>query len=246
MAMGKGGTEITRDAADLILLDDNFSVLVTSIAQGRLMVLNVSLFIIYLLSCNSAEIWTVLLAILMGWPTPLTPLAILWANIIADIPPSMCLALEVAPEEQLMRDKPRDVLKRILGPHTWILVLVNGFLLAAITLIVFHWTTPGQPLEVKRSEAFLVLIGMQIVLALFSRSTHQSVFRVGLFGNLWLFLAVLISFGLLVMGLYVPWLNERLGLTPVGGLAWIKFAISLSVMILGNEATKFVLRLCVK
>lgn len=240
--MGQSGTEISRDAADLILLNDDFSVIVKAICQGRLMFHNVTLFIIYLLSCNSAEIWTILVAIVAGWPTPLTPLAILWANIIADIPPSMCLSLETVSAERLMRVRPEDVTERVLGPSTWALVLVNGVLLAAITLGCYHWSDFGTDLTARRSEAFLILIGLQILLALLSRSTCQSSLRKGILHNWWLVGSVILSFGFLMAGFYIPWLAQSLDLQPVTFATWARFGIGLSILWVGNEITKLILR----
>lgn len=264
VAMGRSGAEITREAASLLLLDDNFSVLVGAIAQGRQMFRNVRLFLIYLLSCNSAEIWTVLGALLFSGQSPFTPLNILWANIIADVPPSMCLALEKEPLAVLMRERPAEVVAQVLGYETWILIGVNGLVLAGYTLLGFLNISLGlrflktfmdvprsSPILVpstsaadvqRRSEAFLVLIGLQIFLALFSRSATLSTFSVGLLGNVWLLLAIGLSLALLVAGLYVPWLATALELAPVGSQAWIRFAIGVFILFLANELTKMILR----
>ena len=241
VAMGKGGTEITRDAAALILLNDDFSVLTAAISQGRQVFHNIGLFIIYLLSCNSAEIWTVLVAIVAGWDAPLTPLNILWANIIADIPPSMCLALERQSIEVLMRRSPKEAVGQVMGRNSWILIAVNGIVLSLITLLVYRLDN-DLPLGVRRSEAFLTLIGLQIFLALISRSAQQSLFQVGLLGNRWLIASVVLSFGLLIVGLYVPIFYEFLELQPVDGWAWLRFVIGALILVVFNEITKLTLR----
>lgn len=265
VAMGRSGAEITREAASLLLLDDNFSVLVGAIAQGRQMFRNIRLFLIYLLSCNSAEIWTVLGALLFSGHSPFTPLNILWANIIADVPPSMCLALEEEPLAVLMRERPAEVVAQVLGYETWILIGVNGFILAGYTLLgflnisfglrSFEFVTKAGPQFLpllphtkaatdvqRRSEAFLILVGLQMVLALFSRSATLSTFSMGFLGNVWLLLAVCLSLALLVAGLYVPWLATALELAPVGPHAWTRFAIGIFVLFLANELTKLILR----
>lgn len=242
IAMGMAGTSITRDAASVILQRDDFAVIVRSIAQGRQMYHNVARFLIYLLSCNSAEIWTVLGALILGWESPMSPLGILWANLIADIPPSLCLGLERDSEATLMRDRPRSVPSVIMGAATWVLIAVNGLVLSALTLFSFAPGLGQRSLPARRSEAFLHLIGMQLVLALFSRSSRASCFQVGLLGNRWLLLAVIVSFGLLLAGLYIPPLHRVLQLEPVPLLVWGRFVGFVLILAVANETTKLLIR----
>lgn len=241
-AMGKGGTQITREAAALILLEDNFSVLLDAIAQGRQIYHNVARFIVYLLSCNSAEIWTVLGAMALGWESPLTPIGILWANIIADIPPSMALAMEWDGQERLMSDTPDTVKAIVLGPNTWTLITVNGLVLSALTLLVYGVIESQLSVEQRRSQAFLVLIGLQLLLAFISRSTRLNVFQIGILGNIWLIGAIFTSFVCLVLGIYVPLLYRLLELEPVVWTGWAKFGISALIMLICNEVAKFGIR----
>lgn len=242
VAMGRGGTQITREAASLVLLDDNLANMVSAVAEGRQMYRNVTLFLIYLLSCNSAEIWTVLGAMILGLEPPLHPMALLWANVIADIPPSMCLGLERDAEGgDLMTERPDRVEKTTMGWATWILIIVNGAVLSGVTLLAYglsHADGWGQ----RRSEAFLILIGLQLLLALLSRSPRQSLFHKGIFGNRWLVAAVIFSFGLLLAGLNVPLLHQMLELEPVGWLVWAKFGIAAICMVIFNELAKFMIR----
>lgn len=241
IAMGRSGTQITKDAAALILLDDNFSSIVRALGEGRRMYRIVTIFLLYLLSCNSAEIWTVLGAVILGWHPPLSAMNILWANAIADIPPSMCLCLEVFEEGALMSDSPVAVQKQIMSAQTWAMITFNGLLLSILTLLVYGLNVNAGE-EQRRSEAFFILIGLQLLLAPLCRSPSQSFFKISPFGNPKLYLSVLFSFGLLLAGLYVPFLCEFLDLVPVGPSVWVKFLLSLMCMFTANELFKWILR----
>ncbi len=233
--------QITRDAAALILLEGRFDTIVTAISHGRQMFHNIALFLIYLLSCNSAEIWTILLGLLLHMPPALSPMNILWANVIADIPPSLALTLEHAPRDRLMRDTPLGVSKTVIGPTTALLISANGLVLAALALFAFHLTKDSEG-NYNTSEPFTILVGLQMLLALISRSPSESLFTVGLFGNSWLVIAVVASFGLLLAGIYVPFLADILDLQPVGWAVWGKFVVAAVIMIACNELTKLAIR----
>lgn len=245
IAMGQGGTQITREAASLVLLDDNFTVIVKAIAQGRQMTQNISLFIMYLLSCNAAEIWAVLGAMALGWASPLTSMGILWANIIADIPPSMSLCLEKECEDKLMAMHCRDVPNTLLGKPMWILVVVNGFVLGGLTILAFGIRPRSDSLAMRRSESFLVLVGLQLVLALLSRSKHKSVLKMSIFGNISLLVSVVFSFGCLVVSLYTHWLASVLELEAVSWWGWVRFLTAAVILLACNEVAKLIIRRCI-
>lgn len=251
IAMGQSGTEISKDAADVILLDDNFYTILRAVHGGRLIYSNILKFLVYLLACNSAEIWTVLLAAMVNVPVPLSAINILWANIIADVPPSMSLGMEPA-EEGLLLQKPRNIRSGVLSIRNWMLILLEGFILSGCTLGVYFWNYYhlGKPivdltdpvLVELRSEAFFMLTGLQLILALFSRSTKASAFTTGIFGNMYLVLAVALSFGLLLLGHYMPGLNTVLELRPIDSATWACFGVASFVLFLGTEIIKFALR----
>lgn len=251
IAMGQSGTEISKDAADVILLDDNFYTILRAVHGGRLIYSNILKFLVYLLACNSAEIWTVLIAALVNVPVPLSAINILWANIIADVPPSMSLGMEPA-EEGLLLQKPRNIKRGVLSSRNWLLILLEGIILSGCTLTMYLWnfyhrTKPvsslNDPVLLElRSEAFFMLTGLQLVLALFSRSTKASVFTTGILGNKYLLAAVALSFGLLLMGHYTPGLNTVLELQPIDGTTWTYFAGASIILFIGTEVIKFFLR----
>ncbi len=252
IAMGQSGTEISKDAADVILLDDNFYTILKAVHGGRLIYSNILKFLVYLLACNSAEIWTVLVAALVNVPVPLSAINILWANIIADVPPSMSLGVEPA-EEGLLLQQPRNIKKGVLSVRNWLLILFEGILLSGFTLGVYFWNylhtkvpllSLEDPMLIElRSEAFFMLTGLQLVLALFARSTKASVFTTGILSNKYLLGAVALSFGLLLLGHYTPGLNDILELKPVDKVTWICFGIASFGLFLGTELVKYILRL---
>lgn len=250
IAMGKSGTEISKDAADVILLDDNFHTILTAVRGGRMIYSNILKFLVYLLACNSAEIWTVLVAALVNVPVPLSAINILWANIIADVPPSMSLGMEPA-EAGLLLQRPRNISKGVLSARNWILILLEGLMLSGLTLGIYFWDysrlapppTMGDPRLVElRSEAFFILTGLQLALALFSRSTKASVFTTGILGNRYLLGAVALSFGLLLAGHYTPGLNAVLELRPIDRSTWACFGGAVLALFAGTELVKFFLR----
>ncbi|KAL9558878.1 hypothetical protein PS6_001089 [Mucor atramentarius] len=133
---GEAGTEITKQAADLVLLDDNFSTIIEAVEEGRHVFDNILKFIVYLLSCNGAEIFLMLICAIANLETPLTVMMILYANIIADIPPAMALGVEPA-EVGLMKRKPRNPSQGVLTRVTWLIIFIQSMLIAVLTVAVY-------------------------------------------------------------------------------------------------------------
>lgn len=248
IAMGQSGTQLAKDAADIILMNDSFSTIILAIRYGRTIYENLIKFMVYLLSCNSAELWTVITATILNVNVPFSATNILWANLIADIPPSLSLGLERDEQEliAIMNEPPRKR-KGILGIREWILILGEGILLAMITIACYlrPWRKieeHGWSLIERRSEAFFILTGLQLILALFSRSTSKSAFVVGFLGNKWLLFMTGLSFIFLIAGHYIPYLNSSLELVPIREESWIYFTCSAIIVIIGVEMLKFIIR----
>ncbi|KAI8589364.1 hypothetical protein BDZ88DRAFT_151669 [Geranomyces variabilis] len=224
VAMGISGTEITKQAADIVLADDNFSTIVHAVKEGRGVFDNIQKFIVYLLSCNSAEIFLFLITSICDLDTPFTTIQILVANIFADVPPALSLGVEPH-ESDLMARRPRSRDEAVLSIPTALLVMAQGFMLALITFGVYmisrdHGVDGPTSLDQQRSLAFMTLTVMQLAQSFFSRSISQSTFTVGLWGNNWLVGAFVFSFGAIVLATYIPGLNTLLGLTDIGGPGW--------------------------
>eukprot|EP00762_Andalucia_godoyi_P003234 ANDGO_06651.mRNA.1 Calcium-transporting ATPase len=248
-AMGKAGTELARQAADLVLLDDSFATIVQAIAEGRRIWDNIVKFIVYLLSCNSAEVIFMLIAVAIGWDPPMTSIMILYANIIADIPPSLSLGTE--PEEPgVMERVPRDPHEHVLTPVNCTMLVIEGLLMAMYALLEF-WlvkTVHGESLAYSRTAAFTLLTVVQIFHSFLCRSITGSVFGVfeTLFtGNPWMLAAYVTSNALLLLGIYTPHFNEILDLEPLYGAQWIEIAVAVAAHCILVEIAKLVVRLFV-
>ncbi|KAI8817928.1 uncharacterized protein EV422DRAFT_590002 [Fimicolochytrium jonesii] len=230
VAMGISGTEITKQAADIVLADDNFSTIVEAVREGRGVFDNIQKFVVYLLSCNSAEIFLFLITAVINVEPPFTTIQILWANIIADVPPAMSLGVE--PHElDIMSRRPRSRNQGVLTMSTSLLVLAQGLVMSLMTFGVYmidrnHLTLSGasdDPVERlvhQRSLAFTVLTVMQLTQSFFSRSVMHSIFKVGLWGNKILVYAYVFSFICVLLGTYLPGFHQVLGLVDIGGVGW--------------------------
>ncbi|KAJ3046137.1 P-type ATPase [Rhizophlyctis rosea] len=246
IAMGISGTEITKQAADIVLADDNFSTIVEAVEEGRCVFDNIKKFVVYLLSCNSAEIFLFLITSVINMDLPFTTIQILWANIIADIPPAMSLGLEPR-EVGLMHRKPRPQSEGVLTLRTSILVVIQGLILSLITFTVYFISQRDgvgnvPTLREQRSLAFVTLTFMQLEQSFLSRSVELSVFRVGLFGNRILVWAFLVSVFLMLLGVYVPGLSDILELEDISGIGWGIIAICVVIHVSLVELAKVMLR----
>ena len=204
VAMGITGTEVSKEAADMVLADDDFATIVAAVEEGRRIYDNIRRFVRYLLTTNSAEIWVMTLAPILGLPFPLIAVQILWINLVTDGLPALALGVEPA-EADTMRRPPRSPSESILGRGLWQFAVVGGLLMAGVTLAVQAFAIaqdwPWQTM------VFTTLALLQLGNALGIRSERESLFRQGLRSNLPLTLAV---FGALVVQLalvYVPFLQ---------------------------------------
>ena len=238
VAMGKSGTDVAREAADLILLDDHFATIVAAVREGRRIYDNIRKFVRYALTCNSAEIWALVLAPMVGLPIPLLPIHILWVNLVTDGLPGIALGLEPV-EEGTMTRPPRapdeNIFGRGLWQHTvWVGLLMGGTTLAMQALATergWHW----------QGMTFTVLAFLQLGNLLAIRSEHAPGW-VGLGRNPALVGAVLLTVALQLAVLYVPVLNRVFSTVPLSAAELgICFAFS-SVGFIAVEIEKAVRR----
>ncbi|KAI8366164.1 hypothetical protein BD560DRAFT_332314 [Blakeslea trispora] len=243
VAMGIAGTEITKQAADIVLVDDNFTSIVHAVEEGRHVFDNILKFIVYLLSCNGAEIFLMLICTIANISVPLSVMMILWANIIADIPPAMALGIEPN-ESDLMTRKPRDPKMGVITKVTWLVIAMNSLIIAALAIAVhcLNLFVLNFPLEVARSSTFTALTTVQLVHSFNARSIHRSVFKTGITDNKWMIGAFLLSFCLMILGIYTPGLSDWLNLVPVGWQAWVMTVACVVFLIVFVELEKMGLR----
>lgn len=213
VAMGINGTDVSKEAAHMILLDDNFTTIVKAVKEGRRIYDNIRKFVKYIMTCNSAEIWTIFLAPLLALPMPLLPIHILWINLVTDGLPGLALAGEKA-EADVMKRPPRPSKESLFAGGLGIHILWVGILMAAVTLAVqaygvhygvSHWQT----------MVFTVLSLSQLGHALAIRSERQFLFQQGLLSNTPLLGAVVFTFGLQMAVVYLPFLNTIFKTQPL-------------------------------
>ncbi|MDP1948863.1 MAG: calcium-translocating P-type ATPase, PMCA-type [Nitrospirota bacterium] len=213
IAMGLTGTDVARESSHMILLDDNFSTIVTAVEEGRRIFDNIRKFIKYALSCNTAEVWTIFLAPFLGMPIPLMPIHILWINLVTDGLPGLALAVE--PEEKgLMERPPRPPRESIFADGMWQDILWIGLLMGGVALVTQAWAyRTGHAHWQTMVFTVLTLSQMGNVLAL--RSERESFFTMGPLTNLPLLGAVMLTFALQMATIYIPALNPIFKTEPL-------------------------------
>ncbi len=205
IAMGITGTDVTKEAADMIVSDDNFATIVTAIEEGRVIFTNIRKFIFFLLSCNASEVLVIFLAMLFGWPIPLLPIQLLWVNLVTDAFPALALGVEKK-EPNMMKMPPRRPDEPLLSRNMVIMIAVQSIVMAATVLAAFKYGihTYSDDLSVGRTFAFVTLILSQIICAYSARSEHYSTFKLGFFSNKYLNIGAGLSFALLLLSIYGP------------------------------------------
>lgn len=257
VAMGITGTEVTRDAARMILADDNFATIVDAVREGRRIFDNIRKFLRYLLSSNLGEVLTVFLGVVGAGVIglsgngeaivlPLLATQILWINLVTDAGPA--LAMGVDPETgDVMARPPRRQDDPAIDARMWAGVVFNGLVMALATLVAMDLFLPGgllpgdESLELARTAGFTVLVVAQLFNAFNARSEEVSAFH-GLFDNHWLWAAVALSFVLQVAVVHVPWLNAGFGTVPLSLGQWGMCIALGSAVLWASELRKLLLR----
>jgi Ca2+-transporting ATPase len=207
VSMGITGTDVTKEASSMILLDDNFATIVAAIEEGRVIYSNIRKFIRYLLSCNIGEVLTMFLGMLIGLPIPLMPIQILWVNLVTDGLPAIALGLE-PPERDIMMRPPRKSNDNVFSDGLLGLIILRGTLLSLSTLAVFisilYFT---RDITLARSGAFVTLVLTQLTHVFECKSERKTIFEIPLFNNIYLVLAVLCSLTMILSVIYIPLLQ---------------------------------------
>jgi Ca2+-transporting ATPase len=213
VAMGRQGTDVAREAADMVLLDDHFATLVAAVREGRRIYDNICKFLKYIMACNAGEIWTLLLAPLLGLPLPLLPIQILWINLVTDGLPGLALAAE--PQERgIMQRPPRPPQESVFAHGLWQHTLWFGLLIGGLALGAQAWAWHhGSPNW--QTVTFTVLTLAQLVQALAIRSERDSLFTIGIGSNRPLLGAVLLTLLLQLAVIYLPWGHAVLKTSPL-------------------------------
>ena len=240
IAMGQKGTDVAREAADLVLLDDNFATIVTAVREGRRIFDNIRKFIKYTMTSNAGEIWTLFLAPFLGLPIPLLPIHILWINLVTDGLPGLALAAERS-EPGTMQRPPRPPRESIFAHGMWQHIVWVGLLIGGVSLLAQAWALRHAP-DKWQTMVFTVLTFAQLAHVLVIRSERQSLFHRGFFANRPLLASLALTVALQLALIYVPALNDIFKTTALGGreLA-LCFALP-AVVLLAVEAEKLLVR----
>ncbi len=203
VSMGRNGTDVTKEAAGIILLDDNFATLVAAVEEGRTIYANIRKFIRYLLSCNIGEVLTMFVGMLCGLPVVLLPIQILLINLMTDGLPAIALGLDPT-DPQAMNRPPRGAGESIFAGGLAGLIIFRGILICTVTLTVFITLLNSAGLEVARTGAFLALVIAQLIHVFECKSETKSLLRIPIFNNVRLILAVLSSAAIIFAAIYIP------------------------------------------
>ncbi len=214
IAMGKGGTEVAREASDMVLLDDNFASIVAAVREGRGIYENIRKTLVYLLAGNWGELLVVLGASVIGLPIPLTPLQLLWINLVTDGFPALALVMDPA-DPDLLERPPRPPAEAILGKSQWINILLTGTLQAIVTISAFQWALGSHGLADARNMAFSVIVFIELLRSFAARSDELLFWEMGAFSNLRLLAVVIASVALQITIHHLPWTERLFGISPI-------------------------------
>jgi len=241
IAMGITGTDVAKETADMILMDDNYASIVSAIEEGRTIYSNIRKFVYYLLSCNVAEILIIFLAMLSGLPLPLRTIHLLWLNLVTDGLPALALGLE-AGEPNIMNRPPRPPHEPVINREMTWNTAVQGVVITAATLGAFVLALRAYPdsLATAQTVAFVTLVVSELWRAYTSRSEHYPLLRLGLFSNRAMVWATLSSFLLLLGVVYLPALQPIFVTVPLSASAWLVILPLTILPAIAAELTKWV------
>jgi Ca2+-transporting ATPase len=221
IAMGITGTDVTKDAADMVLVDDNFASIVNAVEEGRAIFDNIQKFVHYLLSTNAGEVLLLFFSTVLGWPLPLTALQILWINLVTDGLPALALGME-PPEPDIMRRHPRPSSKPVLTREHTTVILIHGLLIAAVGMAAFLLVSrePDVSLDHVRTATFCTMAFAQLLFSIGCRSARRTMPELGFFSNRYLLVATIISILLQIGTVTVPGVRHVFGVDELPTWDW--------------------------
>jgi Ca2+-transporting ATPase len=241
IAMGRTGTEVTREASDMVLADDTFASIVAAIREGRGIFDNIRKTLVYLLSGNTGELAVMLVAAVAGWPLPLLPLHLLWINVVTDGLPALALVVD-PPAADVLQRPPRHPDEPMLGREQWWFIVTTGLLQAAATLGVFIWALETRDLSEARNLAFSTLVFGELFRAFAARSTTRLFWEVGAFTNLRLLGVVAVS-ALLQLGIHhIPFFQAVFEIGPLSAADCVLSVVVALGPVTAIETTKLLRR----
>ncbi|UFK97867.1 cation-translocating P-type ATPase [Kaistella faecalis] len=236
VAMGITGTDVAKGASDMILTDDNFSTIVKAIEQGRNIYSNIKKSVIFLLTCNLGEVVLMVIALLIGWASPLIATQLLWINLITDSLPAIALGMDHG-DPEVMNENPRDPKENFFSHGAGLQAVLGGLFIGLICIFAFWFgyyemgyspsdrNVPDEVVKNARTLAFMVLVFAQLFYSLGLRNMKKSIFEVGFFSNKYLIGAIVLGILLQVLVLFVPLLRDAFKLHMLDQKGWIMAAI---------------------
>ncbi len=222
-----GGTDVAKNASDMILADDNFVTIIEAVKTGRHIYENIKKAIHFLISTNVGEIVAIFLGLLLGLDTPLLAMQLLWINLITDSFPAIALGLEPA-DKNIMNKKPNDSKKGLFSDGLWSKIFVEGTMIGVLTLFAFSLGYNFYGLEVGRTMAFISL-GMLELIHSFNIRTEESIFKVGIFKNVYLTLAVILGIILQISVVLIPQIAKIFDVVLLNKEQWL-YTIIISIL----------------
>ena len=232
VAMGITGTDVAKNAADMILTDDNFSTIVVAIEQGRNIFQNIKKSVVFLLTCNLGEVLAMFLPLAFGWPAPLIATQLLWINLLTDSLPAIALGMD-GDDPDVMKEKPRDTNENFFSNGAGTHAVIGGILIGLITIFAFWYgfyelgytpfekNIPEEVMKNARTLAFLVLVCAQLFYSFGLRNSKKPFYQIKIFGNYYLNGAVLLGLFLQLMLLFIPVLRNAFKLHMPDSKGWI-------------------------
>ncbi len=243
IAMGITGTDVAKEASDMVLTDDHFNSIVNAVEEGRGIYDNIKKFVNYLLSCNLGEVLVLFVAMLIGFTDangaailPLVAIQILWINLVTDGFPALALGVDPI-AAKIMEKKPRDPHENVINANMIANIVVTGVLICIFTLFLFRY---GLKTDVATAQtmAFTSLVVFEVARVYIIRSQYN----IGPFSNPWLILALCVSLGLQVLVIYTPFLNPIFRTTPIGLVAWLWIVGAMVMLFIIGMISNFVIR----
>lgn len=226
--MGKTGTDVAKNAADMILVDDNFVSIVEAVKNGRQIYSNIKKAIHFLLATNIGEIVVIFFGLLLGWETPLLAIQLLWINLVTDSLPAIALGMEPA-DKDIMSKKPQNSKKSIFSENgLWSKIIIEGTLIGVLTLIAFSIGYKVYNLKIARTMAFTALGMLELVHSI-NVKTDKSIFSINIFNNWYLICSAVLGVFLQVMVTQIPRINGLFEVTRLNLKQWLIVSI-ISIM----------------
>jgi P-type Ca2+ transporter type 2C len=239
VAMGITGTDVTKESADMILTDDNFSSIVKAVEEGRVIYSNIRKFVFFLMSCNVGEILIIFLSMLFEWPIPLLPIHLLWVNLLTDAFPALALGTEKK-EPGIMQEPPRNPNEPIINRDMIINIAVQSGVMTAAVLGSFYFAWQKYDIHMGRTYALTTLIICELLRAYTARSEKYTALKIGIFSNKNMNLATVVSFGLLLIIMLIPAVRQVFNIEILHWYDWDFIVIIATMPYLFGELTKVI------